>query len=179
MISCWLMAGLMRLQNLENWSLDSLPCLWSSISLKASTMGPRALSCSSRFQRSRICAFRHHILLNDMNFPYLQGRRGDLEVWNCLVCISKRSQAYVWDAKHDRQTGRQAGSQRHIGRQGGPQGKTCVTTWKDTVGPSEAASLLGLLGELPSLRGDGDRVLLGDRARPSAESYTTAAARTR
>lgn len=54
-ISCWLMAGLIRLQNLENWSLVSLPCLWSSISLKASTMGARALSCSSRFQRSRIC----------------------------------------------------------------------------------------------------------------------------
>ena len=56
MIPCWRMAGLMRLQNLENWSFESLPCLRSSISLKASTMGASARSCSSRFQRSRICS---------------------------------------------------------------------------------------------------------------------------
>ena len=56
MISCWRMAGLMRLQNLENWSLESLPCLRSSISRKVSTMGASARSCSSRFQRSRICS---------------------------------------------------------------------------------------------------------------------------
>ena len=121
--------------------------------------------------------FRHHTLLNGMYCPYLQGRSGDVELWN--LGMSKRKQAHVLDTKDDRQLHKQAGRQHHVGRQGGFTERTCVTTWKDTVGPAEAASLLGLLGKLPSLRGDGDRILLGDRARPSAESYTTAAARTR
>ena len=57
-------------------------------------------------------------------------------------------------------------------------GLTSVTTWKETGGRPAAASFVGLFGKLPSLRGEGERVLVGERARPSAESCTTAAART-
>ena len=70
----------------------------------------------------------------------------------------------------DRQLDRQAGRHASVDE------STSVTTWKVTTG---AVSLLGPSGRLPSLQGDGERGLDGERARPSAESYTTAAARTR
>lgn len=62
LISCWLIAGLITLQNLKNLSFDSLPCFLSSISLKASTIGANARSCSSRFHLNKICRQKDYVL---------------------------------------------------------------------------------------------------------------------
>lgn len=56
---------------------------------------------------------------------------------------------------------------------------TSTTTWKETEAWSAGLLFLSLSSaRRPSLAGEVERVLLGDSARPSAESCTTAAART-
>ena len=59
------------------------------------------------------------------------------------------------------------------------QSLTSTTTWKETEAWSVGLLFLSLSSaRRPSLTGEVGRVLLGDSARPSAESCTTAAART-